>query len=328
MEAKEATKELRSHAGGVLRDIVENIGLVIVGKERVIRNLVLALATGRHVLVEDVPGVGKTTLIKSLARSLNLSFRRIQFTPDLLPSDITGTSVLDPETSGFRFRRGPVFHHVILADEINRASPKTQSSLLECMEEGQVTVDGVTHHLPKPFLVMATQNPIEYEGTFPLPEAQLDRFALSLQMGYPDAGEEREMMMRIGNHSPLESLQSVVDAEQVAGLGEAVESVYASELIMDYIVAINRASRYNDDVYLGASPRASLVMLRLAKALALYEGSDYVLPDHVKEMATPVLRHRLILTPEARWENLTTEDVVRDIIRRSTAPGSSEVISP
>ncbi len=327
MKGTATPEEVRSHAGETLRSIVENIQRVIVGKETVIRNLMLALATGRHVLVEDVPGVGKTTLIKSLARSLNLSFRRIQFTPDLLPSDITGTSVLDPDTSGFRFRKGPVFHHVVLADEINRASPKTQSSLLECMEEGQVTVDGVTHPLPKPFLVMATQNPIEYEGTFPLPEAQLDRFALSLQMGYPGAGEEREMMIRIGRSSPLDSLEAVAEAQDIARLGPAVEDIHASELVMDYIIAINRATRDNSDIYLGASPRASLVLLKLSQALALYQGMEYVLPDHVKEMAVPVLRHRLILTPEARWDNRTPEEVIREILRRVTAPASSEVIS-
>ncbi len=322
----EEQKETRVEAEKTLRAIVENIGQVIVGKETVIRNLVLALATGRHVLVEDVPGVGKTTLIKSLARSLDLSFRRIQFTPDLLPADITGTSVLDPETSGFRFRPGPVFHHVILADEINRASPKTQSSLLECMEEGQVTIDGITHQLPRPFLVMATQNPIEYEGTFPLPEAQLDRFALSVEMGYPNDTEEREMLVRIDSQSPLDALAPVAGAGDVEQFRPAVESIYASELIMDYIIEINRATREHPHIYLGASPRASLVLLALSKALALYEGSGYVLPDHVKEMAQPVLRHRLILTPEARWEDHTPEEIVRTILRRTTSPGSSEVV--
>lgn len=308
-----------------LHAIVKNIRRVIVGKDTVIRNLILALATGRHVLVEDVPGVGKTTLIKSLARSLNLSFRRIQFTPDLLPSDITGTSVLDPDTSDFRFRPGPVFHNVVLADEINRASPKTQSSLLECMEESQVTVDGVTHSLPKPFLVMATQNPIEYEGTFPLPEAQLDRFALSLQIGYPSPEQEREMMIRIGGGSPLEELPAVAGPEDVARLRPAVDATHASNAVLDYIVAINRQTREHPDVYLGASPRASLVLLNLSKAYALHEGSEYVLPDHVKEMAGPVLRHRLILTPDARWENRTPEEIIREILRRVTAPSAAEL---
>ncbi|MFO8059364.1 MAG: MoxR family ATPase [Bacillota bacterium] len=312
-------------ASSVMKRLVKSIQLAIVGKEEVMRNLVLALAVGRHVLVEDVPGVGKTTLIKALARSIDLSFRRIQFTPDLLPSDITGTSVLNPEDSSFSFRSGPVFHNIILADEINRASPKTQSALLECMEEGQVTVDGVSYPLPRPFLVMATQNPIEYEGTFPLPEAQLDRFSLSLKMGYPAAEEEREMLGRLQNRDALDDLQPVVEVEEVTALRPAAEEVFASESLMEYIIDIARATRDDDDIYLGASPRASLMLLKLSQALALYREMDYVLPDHVKEMAPAVLRHRLILTPEARWENRPAETVIARILRHTPVPGMEQV---
>ncbi len=308
-----------------MKRLIESIQRAIVGKERVIRNLVLALAIGRHVLVEDVPGVGKTTLIKALARSIDLSFRRIQFTPDLLPSDITGTSVLNPEDSSFSFKKGPVFHNIVLADEINRASPKTQSSLLECMEEGQVTMDGVSYPLPRPFLVMATQNPIEYEGTFPLPEAQLDRFSLSLKVGYPAPAEEKEMLSRLKDRDALEGMQPVVQVEEVTALRPAVEQIFTSESLMDYIVRIARATRDDDDIYLGASPRASLMLLKLSQALALYEGMDYVIPDHVKEMAPAVLRHRLILTPEARWENRSPERTIGRILRHMPVPGTDQL---
>lgn len=305
-----------------MRSLVDNIGRVIVGKTSVIRNLVLALATGRHVLVEDVPGVGKTTLIKALARSTDLQFRRIQFTPDLLPADITGTSVLDTDSSEFRFREGPVFHNVILADEINRASPKTQSSLLECMQEGQVTVDGVSYPLPEPFLVMATQNPIEYEGTFPLPEAQLDRFALSLQMGYPTASQEEEMLRVRRGADPLDQLTPAAERKEVLQLRSSVEQVHVSDAVLEYVVKITQATRNQDNIYLGASPRASLTLLKLSQALALYQGDDYLLPDHVKEMAPDVLRHRLILTPEARWEEHSPDEIIGSILNRLQVPGA------
>ncbi len=305
-----------------MRTLVKNIQKAIVGKEKVIRNLVLALATGRHVLVEDVPGVGKTTLIKALASSMDLSFRRIQFTPDLLPTDITGTSVLNPDDSSFQFRKGPVFHNIVLADEINRASPKTQSSLLECMEEGQVTVDGVSYSLPQPFLVMATQNPIEYEGTFPLPEAQLDRFALSLEIGYLSALDEREMLIRVQKQHALADVKAVVDSDEALSMRPAVDEIYAAESLLDYVIAIARATRDDDDIYLGASPRASLTLLKLSQALALYDGMEYVLPDHVKEMASAVLRHRLILTPEARWDDKVPTQVIERILRHVPVPGT------
>jgi len=318
----ELTLSPRTEASSkIMGNLVDNIQQVIVGKESVIRNLVLALAIGRHVLVEDVPGVGKTTLIKALARSTNLQFRRIQFTPDLLPADITGTSVLDSSTSEFRFREGPVFHNVILADEINRASPKTQSSLLECMQEGQVTVDGVSYPLPEPFLVMATQNPIEYEGTFPLPEAQLDRFALSLQMGYPTASQEEKMLRSRKTIDPLQQLKPVAGEEDVISLRCSIEQVHVSEAVLQYVVRITQATRQQDEIYLGASPRASLTLLKLAQALAVYQGESYLLPDHVKQMAPDVLRHRLILTPEARWQQDSPDEIIRSIINRLAVPG-------
>ncbi len=315
------------NASRVMRRLIDSIQLAIVGKEEIVRNLTLALAIGRHVLVEDVPGVGKTTLIKALAQSIDLSFRRIQFTPDLLPSDITGTSVLNPGDATFSFKKGPVFHNIVLADEINRASPKTQSSLLECMEEGQVTVDGVSYPLPRPFLVMATQNPIEYEGTFPLPEAQLDRFSLSLEMGYPTPKDEKELLGRLQNRDALEGIKPIVQVEEVTALRPAAEAIFASEALMEYIIDITRATREDDDIYLGASPRASLMLLKMSQALALYQGMDYVLPDHVKEMAPAVLRHRLILTPEARWENRSPDRVINRIIRHTPVPGV-EPMSP
>ncbi len=310
-----------------MKEIVRNIRRVVVGKEDTMRNLVLALATGRHVLLEDVPGVGKTTLIKALARSTNLSFRRIQFTPDLLPSDITGTSVLNQEESTFEFREGPVFHNIVLADEINRASPKTQSSLLECMEEGQVTSDGVTYSLPSPFLVMATQNPIEYEGTFPLPEAQLDRFSVSLHIGYPTSAGEKKMLRRLEKQSALDHLEAVASGDHIKALNRMVDDVYASDSVLDYIVSISESTRKDDNIYLGASPRASLTLLKLSQALALYQEMDYVIPDHVKEIAPDVLRHRIILTPEARWEDVSPDDVIRRILGRLPVPGTGEFVS-
>ncbi len=313
--------------GEMMKKIVRNIRQVIVGNEETIRNLVLALATGRHVLLEDVPGVGKTTLIKALARSINLSFRRIQFTPDLLPSDITGTSVLNPNDSTFEFREGPVFHNIVLADEINRASPKTQSALLECMEEGQVTSNGATYRLPQPFLVMATQNPIEYEGTFPLPEAQLDRFSISLHIGYPTSAGERTMLRRLERRSVLNELEAVATGDDMKSLNSMVDEVYASDSVLDYVISISEATRNHDHIYLGASPRASLTLLKISQALALYQGMDYVIPDHVKEVAQDVLRHRIILTPEARWEDISPDEIIRRILSRLPVPGTGEFVS-
>lgn len=307
-----------------MQSLVTNIQRVIVGKDTIIRNLILALAIGRHVLVEDVPGVGKTTLIKSLAQSLNLSFRRIQFTPDLLPTDVTGTSMLESEGSRFVFRKGPIFHNIVLADEINRASPKTQASLLEAMEENQVTVDGTTYPLEYPFLVMATQNPIEYEGTFPLPEAQLDRFSMALEIGYPDHDEEKTILKRFQKGPILDTVKPIAGIREVDLIRNSVDKIFVSEPVIDYIIGIMRRTRETSDVYLGASPRASLAMLKLSQALALFEGMDYVLPDHVKEMAVPVLRHRIILTPEARWENQSSVEVIRRVLNRVTTPSPQQ----
>jgi len=307
-------------ASQALHRVQDNISRVIVGKRSAIRNTLLALAAGRHVLVEDVPGVGKTTLVRALALSLGCSFQRIQFTPDLLPSDVLGSSIYLADKGDFRFRPGPIFHQVILADEINRASPKTQSSLLEAMEEGQVTVDGVTHELPRPFLVLATQNPIEYEGTFPLPEAQLDRFALSIKLGYPEPEEESEMLTRLAGRNPMLDIEPVASAQDIVSLQKYSAEVHVSAAVKDYIVRLATATREHEAVYLGASPRASRDMMKVAQALALYQNSEFVLPDHVQEVAPVVLGHRLLLTPEASWSGRAAGSIIEEVLKRVPAP--------
>ncbi len=308
------------------RRVRENVGRVLVGKEETVDLLFAALLAGGHVLIEDVPGVGKTTLARALARSLGCTFKRIQFTPDLLPSDVTGITVYNQAEGTFTFRPGPVFAHLVLADEINRATPRTQSALLEAMQEGTVTVDGVTHELPRPFLVLATQNPVELEGTFPLPEAQLDRFLMRIRIGYPDAEEEARILSRFGSDDPLERLEPVVTAEEVLELQAARGTVRVEAPVREYIVALARASREHPDVVLGASPRASLALYRVAQALAAVAGRDYVLPDDVKEAAVPVLAHRLILTPEARMRGTSAEEVVAHLLTTVPVPveGPSE----
>jgi len=300
--------------------VSKRVGEVILGKAWEIRLLLLALLAGRHVLIEDVPGVGKTTLVRTLARALGLRFQRIQFTPDLLPSDITGVNVYDPATGAFRFRPGPIMAQVVLADEINRTSPKTQSALLEAMEEGQVTVDGDTHLLPRPFLVLATQNPIEYEGTFPLPESQLDRFALQVNLGYPDPASERLMLRLHAGRRPADQVEPVADAGEVLAAQAAVAQVHAADAVADYVVRLAEATRRHPQVYLGASPRASLNLLELARASAAADGRDYVLPDDVKRLAEPVLAHRIILQPEARWEDQDARSIIREILQRVPVP--------
>lgn len=302
--------------------ISSNIERVIQGKRDVIDLIVLSLLSEGHVLIEDVPGVGKTLLAKALARSIHCEFHRIQFTPDLLPSDVTGVSVWDRERNAFVFRSGPVFTNIVLGDEINRASPKTQAALLEAMEERQVTVDGVTRQLPPPFMVIATQNPIEHEGTYPLPEAQLDRFMTRLVMGYPSRGKELEMLETHGIRSTYGDLQPVVTAEDVIRMVEIARQVYVSDPVREYLVDAVEATRDDPDLLLGASPRATLFLQRAARTRAAIEGRHYVTPDDVKSMLRPVLTHRLILRPEAQMRGAVLEDIVDGIAQGVPVPGT------
>ena len=312
-------QEIRSLA----QRVTDNITRVIFGKEQAIELTVVALLSNGHVLIEDVPGVGKTTLAKALARSLGLSFKRVQFTPDLLPSDVTGVTIYNQKTQEFEFREGPIMAQIVLADEINRATPKTQSALLESMEERQVTVDGVTYALPTPFLVQATQNPIEYEGTFPLPEAQLDRFFLRVTLGYPDREFELKVLTAQRQSHPLEDIEQVAESADVQAAQTAVKEVYVDQLVHEYIVDITRASREHADVYLGASPRGSLFLYRGSQALAAIRGRDYVIPDDVKELAVPVLSHRVIVSPAARIRSVDTRAIVEELLDEVPVPGAS-----
>jgi MoxR-like ATPase len=300
--------------------IVGNIEQVIEGKKATVRLALAVLLAEGHLLIEDVPGVGKTKLAKALARSIDCSVRRIQFTPDLLPSDVTGVSVYNQETRDFEFKPGAVFANIVVGDEINRASPKTQSALLECMEERQVTVDGVTYPLQRPFMVVATQNPIEMEGTYPLPEAQRDRFTARIAMGYPDAGSELAMLDVHGGEDPLVALQPVTDAETVRGLIATVRDVHVADAVKQYAVNLVNATREAPELRLGASPRATLQLLRTARAVAALEGRDYVLPDDLQALAVPVLAHRLIPTAEAQLSRRTTDAVVAELIHRLPLP--------
>ena len=302
--------------------LINNVEKVIIGKNRELRLAITALMCGGHLLVEDVPGVGKTMLARAIAVSSGCSFRRIQFTPDLLPSDVTGVSIYNQQSNEFEFRSGPIIAQVVLADEINRATPKTQSSLLEAMEERQVTVDGVTHKMPSPFMVMATQNPIEYEGTFPLPEAQLDRFLIRVNLGYPKADDEVTILDKQQVNHPVDSLSSVTEPSEIAQVQGAVREVYIDPIIKQYIVAVVGATREHEDVYLGASPRGSIALLRTSQASALLDGRDYVIPDDVKDLVFVSLEHRIIISPGARVKGTTAADILADCLGRVAVPGT------
>ncbi len=310
------------------QDIIENVGKVIVGKSASVELGVIALMCQGHALIEDVPGVGKTMLARSIARSVGCEFKRIQFTPDLLPTDVTGVSIYNQKTGEFEFRAGPIISQIVLADEVNRATPKTQSAMLEAMEERQVTVEGVTHAVPTPFMVMATQNPVEYEGTFPLPEAQLDRFFLLVSLGYPTTEEELAIIDGQMLAHPIDALQPVADARQILELQESIKQVYVDDLIKRYIVSIVEATRVHPDIALGASPRGSLSLFRGAQALAIIRGRDYALPDDVKELAVPVLSHRIIVSAAARMRGVDSSEIIAATIDQVPVPGAQAGYRP
>jgi MoxR-like ATPase len=302
--------------------VVDNIKRVIVGKDDVVRLTMIAVISQGHILIEDVPGVGKTVLTKAIARSIGCTFKRIQFTPDLLPSDVTGVSIFSQKTGNFEYRPGPLFSQFVLADEINRATPKTQSALLEAMEEGQITVDGATYILPKPFLVMATQNPIEYEGTFPLPEAQLDRFLMNISLGYPGASDEVNVLERQQYHHPLESLQQVITDMELVQMQEAVRAISVKREIAQYIVDLVAATRNHPNSYLGASPRGSLALYRTSQVLAAMRGRDHVRPEDVKTLIRATLSHRIIVAPAARVRGVTSGQILDEVVGQVAAPDS------
>ncbi|WP_376790440.1 AAA family ATPase [Thermoflexus sp.] len=310
-------------AQDVARRLVENIERVIFGKRDAVELAVIGLLAQGHLLIEDVPGVGKTMLAKAIARSIGGTFRRIQFTPDMLPSDITGVSIFNPGTRSFEFRPGPIMANIVLADEINRATPKTQAALLEAMEERQVSVDGVTYALPQPFLVLATQNPIEYEGTFPLPEAELDRFMLRIHLGYPSRKDELAILEAQQFRHPIETLEQVVQLEELRRAQEEIRGVYVSAEVKGYLLEIVERTRGHPDIYLGASPRGALALFRTAQARAVLRGREYVLPDDVKALVQPCLAHRLILNPEARMQDVTPERILTEIVSRIPVPGAA-----
>jgi MoxR-like ATPase len=300
--------------------ITENVSRVIVGKEDVIELCLVALLCEGHILLEDVPGIGKTTLAKAIARSLGCSFKRIQFTPDLLPGDVTGILYFNQKAQEFEFRPGPIMAQIVLADEINRATPRTQSSLLEAMQERQVTVDVETMHLPRPFLVLATQNPIELEGTFPLPEAQVDRFLIRIALGYPDEADENEILLRYEREDPLEALEPVVRSEDLLSMQQAVRRVLVEESVREYIVKVVRATREHAGVDLGVSPRGTLALYRTAQALAAIRGRGFVIPDDVKYLAPSVLTHRIIISPQTRLRGRRPEEVVMEVVDTVPVP--------
>jgi len=306
----------------VVNQIADNVRRVIVGKDQEVRLTLLAMLCQGHLLIEDVPGVGKTMLARALALSVGCSFRRIQFTPDMLPTDVTGVNIFNQKTQEFEFRPGPVFAQIVLTDEINRATPKTQSALLEAMEERQVTVDGTTYPVPAPFLVLATQNPIEYEGTFPLPEAQVDRFMLRIHLGYPSKQNEINVLTRQSDHHPIHDIHQVISADELVAAQRAIRAVYVDDLVKSYIVDLVTTTRDHPDVYLGASPRGSLALYTGARAWAAINGRDYVLPDDIKYLAEPTLAHRLIVSPSARIKNVTPRQIIEDALQHTAVPGA------
>jgi MoxR-like ATPase len=307
-------------ASGVLRAVAENLARVVHAPQETLRMCVLCLVSEGHLIIEDFPGVGKTMLAKALSRSVDCSFSRLQFTPDLLPSDVTGVNVFNQKSNGFEFRPGPVFTNLLLVDEINRASPKTQAALLESMQENQVTIDGVTHELGRPFMVMATQNPIEYEGTYPLPEAQLDRFTMRISIGYPALSDEAKMLTEQTSEPPLDALEPVTGTQEILAVVDEARRVFVEESLNRYVVALLRHTRSDPRLYLGASPRSGIALLRVAKARALLDERDYAVPDDVKAVAVAVIAHRLILAPEARAAGLSGADLVRDAVEKTPVP--------
>lgn len=307
----------------VTERISQTVGQVIIGKRNEIRLAVLGLLCKGHILIEDIPGVGKTMMARSLSKAIGCSFSRIQFTPDMLPSDVTGVSIYNQSTNEFEFRAGPIMAQIVLADEINRATPKTQSALLEAMEEKQVTVDGVTYMMDDPFMILATQNPIEYEGTFPLPEAQLDRFLMRIQMGYPTPEEELTILTSQQYQHPIGNLQQTISLEELLAAQEAIKQVYVAEEIKQYIIHLVTNSRRHSDVYLGSSPRGSLALFRASQARAAMAGRDYVVPDDVKALAEVTLAHRIIVGPSARIKDISSRTIVQDILATTPVPGAN-----